>query len=81
VNLDPLGILGAVDANWLLLSLIPSAIGLVLFIYGRKQARTPHLVAGVVLMAYPMVATTVTSLIVGGLLIGAGLWWAIRMDW
>lgn len=81
MNLDPFGILGNVDTTWLLLSVIPSGIGFVLFVYGKKRGLTPHLVAGLLLMAYPIVATTVTTLVVGGLLIGAGLWYAIRADW
>ena len=75
------GILGSLDTTWLLLSIVPSAIGFVLFVYGKKQGLTPHLVAGALLMAYPIVATTVTTLVVGGLLIGAGLWYAIRAGW
>ena len=78
MNLDPFGLLGDLDTNWLLLSLIPSAIGFVLFVYGRKRKRTPHLVAGLLLMFYPMVATTVTSLLVGGVLLGLGFWYALR---
>jgi hypothetical protein len=35
MNIDPLGLLGDLDTNWLLLSLIPSAIGFVLFVYGK----------------------------------------------
>ena len=81
MNLDPLGVLGSVDANWLLLSLIPSGVGFVLFTYGRKKARTPHLVAGIIYMVYPMIATTVTTLVVGGLIVAAGLWAAVRLDW
>jgi multisubunit Na+/H+ antiporter MnhC subunit len=81
MNLDPLGLLKDLDPNWLLLSLIPSAIGLVLFMYGRKQERTPHIVAGVIFMVYPIVAETVTTLIVGGVLIGLGFWYALRQDW
>ena len=73
--------MGAADANWLFLSLIPSGVGFVLFTYGRKKARTPYVVAGLIYMVYPMVATSVTTLIVGGLLVAAGLWCAIRMDW
>lgn len=73
--------LSHLDGMWLLLSIIPSGIGFVLFVYGKKQGRTPHLIAGVLLSLYPIVATTVTTLVVGGLLIGAGLWWAIRADW
>jgi hypothetical protein len=81
MNLDPLGVVGQFDTTWLMLSLIPSAVGLVLFMYGKKRQLTPHRVAGVLYMIYPMVATTVTSLLVGGALIGLGLWYAIRADW
>ena len=66
------------DPTWLLLSLIPSAIGFVLFVYGKKQGRWPHLVAGMALTIYPYLATTVTTLVTIGLLIGAGLWFAVR---
>ena len=81
MNLDPFGMLAGFDANWLLLSLIPNAIGLVLFIYGKKSGLTPHLVTGILLMVYPIVATTVTSLIVGGLIIGGGFWYALQAGW
>jgi hypothetical protein len=81
VNLDPLGVMQGMDPNWLFLSLIPSGVGMVLFIYGKKQARMPQLVSGIVFMAYPMIAPTVTSLLVGGVLITAALWGAIRLGW
>ena len=79
--MDPFGLLGNLDTTWLLLSTIPSAIGFVLFVYGKKRGLTPHLIAGVLLMVYPIVATTVTTLLMGGALIGAGLWYAIRAGW
>ena len=66
-----------IDPTWLLLSLIPSGIGFVLFVYGRKQQRWPHLVAGLVLMVYPYFAATVTTLLVVGAIIGALLWYAL----
>jgi hypothetical protein len=81
MNLDPFGLLGSLDTTWLLLSLVPSAIGFVLFVYGKKQKMTPHLVTGLLLMFYPMVATTVTSLLVGGALIGVGFWYALRQGY
>jgi hypothetical protein len=81
MNLDPFGLLGGLDTNWLLLSLVPSAIGLVLFVYGRKKKRTPHLVAGLLFMIYPMVATTVTALLAGGVLLGLGFWYAVRQGY
>jgi hypothetical protein len=72
VSLDPL---------WLFLSLIPGGIGFVLFVYGKKQARPPQLVAGLALMVYPYFATDVASLVVIGALIGLGCWGAIRLGW
>ena len=73
--------LGDLDTNWLFLSLIPSGVGFVLFVYGKKQARMPHLVAGLVFMIYPMLATTVTSLLVVGAVTTAALWYAVRAGW
>jgi hypothetical protein len=72
MNLDPL---------WLFLSLIPSGVGFVLFIYGKKEARFPQLISGLLLMVYPFFADTVTTLVVWGVVIGAGLWWALRLGW
>ena len=69
------------DPTWLFLSLIPSGIGLVLFIYGKKRQRWPQLAAGLGLMLYPYFAMTVTGLVVGGALIGVGLWSAVRLGW
>ena len=69
------------DPAWLLLSLIPSGIGFVLLAYGKKQGRWPHLVAGLALMVYPYLATTVSALVAVGLVIGLGLWYAIRLGW
>ena len=69
------------DATWIFLSLIPSGIGFVLFVYGKKQGRWPHLVAGLVLMVYPYFATSVVSLVGVGALICGGLWSAVRAGW
>ena len=69
------------DPNWLLLSLIPSGIGFVLFTYGRKQQRWPHLAAGLLLMVYPYFATTVMSLLAIGSAIGIALWYAVQLGW
>ncbi len=81
MNLDPLGLLQGIDQNWMLLSLIPSGVGFVLFVYGKKEGRMPQLVAGLVFMVYPMIADTVTTLLVGGVLITGALWYAIQAGW
>ena len=69
------------DPTWIFLSLIPGGIGFVLFVYGKKQDRWPHLVAGLILMVYPYFATSVVSLVSIGALIGGGLWYAVREGW
>ncbi len=71
----------SLDATWLLLSLIPSGIGFVLFVYGKKQERWPHLAAGVAMMVYPYFATSVVSLVGVGIAIGVALWYAVRAGW
>ena len=69
------------DPTWLFLSLIPGGIGFVLFAYGKKQERWAHLSAGVLFMVYPYFTPTATGLVGVGVLIGAGLWVAIRAGW
>jgi hypothetical protein len=71
----------SLDATWICLSLIPSGIGFVLFVYGKKQGRWPHLAAGLTLMIYPYFATSVVSLVSVGALICGGLWYAVRLGW
>lgn len=57
---------------------VASAIGIGLFIYGRKQRRGPQLIAGILLLACPFVGggawtvAAVTAAIVGA------LWLALR---
>jgi len=71
----------SLDPTWLLLSLIPSGIGFVLFVYGKKQERWPHLAAGVAMMVYPYFATSVVSLVGVGAAISVALWYAVRAGW
>ena len=41
------------DANWFLLSMLYSTVGLGMFMYGRKAVRFVPLVAGLALMILP----------------------------
>ncbi len=59
-------------------SLVVSSVGLVLSSYGKKMARPPQLVVGLVLLIYPyFVPALAPMLIVAGVLL-LGLWVAIR---
>jgi hypothetical protein len=69
------------DPTWIFLSMIPSGIGFVLFVYGKKLSRWPHMIAGLLLMGYPYLATTVMSMTVVGVVICAGLWLALRLGY
>jgi len=69
------------DPTWLMLSLIPGGVGFVLFTYGKKQQRWPHLVAGLLFMAYPYFASTVMSLVAVGGALGFLLWYATHLGW
>jgi hypothetical protein len=69
------------DPTWLIVSLVPGGVGFVLFVYGKKQQRLPHLAAGVLLMVYPYFTPGLVSLVATGSAIGFLLWYAIRLGW
>ena len=69
------------DPTVLMLSLIPSGIGFVLFRYGRKSDRWPQLVTGIAFMAYPYFTGSVTSMVSVGALLGAALYAMIQLGW
>jgi hypothetical protein len=71
----------AVDPWFLLLSLIPSAVGGVLLFYGKKTHRIPHIIGGLLLMACPYVVDTTVELVGLGVTIGVGVWVALRLGW
>ena len=71
----------SLDPTWLFLSMIPSGIGFVLFVYGKKQQRWPHLAAGLGFMVYPYLATSTASLTIVGIGLGLALWLAVRAGW
>ena len=69
------------DGTLLMLSLIPSGIGFVLFTYGRKQQRWPHLICGIALMVYPYFTPTVVSMAAVGAGLGAALYFMLLAGW
>jgi len=71
----------SLDPTLIFLSLITGGAGFVLFIYGKKQARTPQLIAGLALMAYPYFVSTVMMTIAVAVAIVAALWIAVRQGW
>lgn len=69
------------DPTWIFLSMIPAGIGFVLFVYGKKQERWPHLVAGIAMMVYPYFTPTITVMTAVGVVICVALWYAVRLGY
>jgi len=69
------------DPGVLYLSLVTSGIGFVLFVYGKKQQRTPQLAAGIILMVYPYFVETLTLSVAIAIGIIAIMWLAIRQGY
>ena len=65
----------------ILLSFAAGSVGLVLFLYGRKHVRMPHLIGGLLFMVYPYFAPSAVWMLGIGVVLGAGLWWAVRLGW
>jgi hypothetical protein len=70
----------SLDPTVLFLSLIPGGVGFVMFVYGKKQGRWPHLVAGLLFMVYPYFTPDILSMTGVGLAIGAA-WWYVQQRW
>ena len=69
------------DPTWLFLSMIPSGIGFVLFVYGKKQQRWPYMLAGIVFSIYPYFTPSSVVMMLIGVALGTGLWLAVRAGW
>ena len=69
------------DPTLLMVSLIPSGIGFVLFTYGRKAQRWPQMVCGLLLMVYPYFTGTLTTLLGVGALLGTALYLMLAAGW
>jgi hypothetical protein len=69
------------DANGMLASMFISSIGLVTFLYGKKQARVPQLAIGLVLLVYSyFVSSIVWMFVIAAALLGL-LWLVVRLGW
>jgi hypothetical protein len=69
------------DPTLIFFSLIPSGVGFVLFMYGKKQQRMPQLVVGLVMMVYPYFTPTLLSMAGVGAALGGALYLMISAGW
>ena len=66
------------DTTLLFISLIPSGIGFVLFVYGKKQQRWPQLAAGLAFLIYPYFTSSVAWMVAVGAALGGALYWLLQ---
>jgi hypothetical protein len=69
------------DPTWLFLSLLPSGVGLVLIVYGKKQERWPILAFGIAFTVYPYFTESAAALAGVGVALGIALWITLRLGW
>ena len=71
----------SLDANFLLASLLVSSIGMLHFVYGKRQSRLPHMGVGIVMLVYPyFIGSPLLMLVIAALLVLA-LVASVRLGW
>ena len=68
------------DAASLIASFFIGTAGFAIFIYGKKQQRIPHLIAGLVLMIYPYFIPNAALMVGIAVAIIAALWFAAKRE-
>jgi hypothetical protein len=71
----------SLDPGSLFASILISAVGLGIFIYGKKQRRAPQLVAGIVLMGYSYFVGSIAWMLVIAAAVLTALWSVVRLGW
>jgi hypothetical protein len=73
--------MGAFSSGPLFASLIIGAIGLGMFLYGKRQKRLPQMLSGLVLMVFPYFVSGILPMVaIAATLIGL-TWLATRAGW
>lgn len=66
------------DVSSLVASFVVSSVGFVLFIYGKRMSRIPHVAIGLVLLIYPYFISSVLPMLAIALVLVALLWLAVQ---
>jgi hypothetical protein len=69
------------DPTWFTLSLVISAIGFVLFNYGRKMRRWPQGIAGAAMMVYPYFVPSPLPMVAVAAGVTGVMYVAMRLGW
>jgi hypothetical protein len=67
------------EAGSLIASLVVSSVGLVAVLYGKRQQRVPHVVAGLALIGFPYFVPGVVLMASIAAVLLLGLWLVVRL--
>ncbi|MGB5695185.1 MAG: hypothetical protein WBM46_06005 [Polyangiales bacterium] len=67
------------DANYLLLTLLVSSIGFVMFMYGRKQRRPLQVAGGIALLVFPFFVHGLLAISLITAVILIAVWGGVRL--
>ncbi len=70
-----------INVTELFASFLVSSIGLVAFIYGKRQGRIPQMVVGLLLLVYPYFVSNLWLMFGIAAAALGGLWGALRLGW
>ena len=68
----------SMDAQNIVIAFFVGLVGFALFVYGKRQSRWPHMLAGVVLMIYPYFVSIPALSAAIGIGVLAALWLLVR---
>ena len=66
------------DVSSIAAGFVVSSVGFVLFSYGRKMSRPPHVIIGIIMMVFPYVVPSVIAMFAIGALLCGLLYMATR---
>jgi hypothetical protein len=67
-----------IDVGSLVASFAVSSVGFVLFMYGKKMSRIPHVAIGLVLLIYPYFIPSVLPMLAIATVLLVLLWFAVK---
>jgi hypothetical protein len=64
--------------GWIIASFLVGTVGLGIFTYGKKQTRSPQLIAGIVLMGLSAIVASPVWMVASAVLVVGALWAGTR---
>jgi hypothetical protein len=70
-----------INANELFASFFVCSVGLVAFMYGKRQGRVPQMIGGLVLLVFPYFVSNLLLMFGIAVAVLGAMWGALRLGW